>query len=301
MLSDRELADRIRAGNRVDQTIVDEYYQRCIPLYREFLGVHWHTPFFESCAAPAGPAAQERMIETVLEGVPLRPGLRVLDIGCGIGGTVAWLARRHGVESVGLTPVAAQRALAQESLRTQGLDAKARIDLGHAHALPYDDDSFDAVVFFESPCHFADRSVFFREACRVLRPGGELAGEDWLRTESVQAPGVEANDPGARLIEAVERTWAIPRLGTPQDYLAMIGQAGFESARFVDLRAESALHRAFAVTRDQQIGLVRQMQACQNPLQELTLEGMLRLGQAMACGAFTIGRFRARKPPTPPP
>jgi len=42
-LSDQELVDRIAAGTGVAAALVDEYYRRCIPVYLDFLGTHWHT------------------------------------------------------------------------------------------------------------------------------------------------------------------------------------------------------------------------------------------------------------------
>jgi ubiquinone/menaquinone biosynthesis C-methylase UbiE len=290
-LTDSELVARLRNGVIAQPRLVDEYYRRCVPIYLDFLGVHWHTGWYESGPDGPSPRDQERMIERVVSAAGLEPGMQVLDVGCGMGGTAAWLSRHGQVHVVGLTPVPEQKALAEYWLSSQKLNPMPRIVLGHAEALPFDAASFDAIVFFESLCHVQDRAHFMHEAARVLRPGGRLVGEDWLR---VGPHGSYADQPGNEaLIERVERLWAIPALGSAEHYLALMQAAGFEQAICQDLRSESALYKGFAVTPEQQADLDEQIRQCDNPLLEWVLEGLKALGAAASAGCFTIGRFQA--------
>ena len=288
-LGDAELVRQIRNGVGSDRWLIDEYYRRCIPIYESFLGRHWHTGWYEPGGPAPSPRDPERMIAVVAASAAIRPGMRVLDVGCGIGGTVGWLAREAGVEAVGLTPVAEQKHRADRRLAREGLDA--RIEIGHAEAMPFADASFDAVLFFESTCHIADRAALFREALRVLRPGGRLAGEDWMRRSSDGQAGA------TMMLERIERLWAIPALGSLADYRALIEAAGFDRCSVHDLRDECALERGFAVAPAQQQDLLAEIESCREPLLRLVLEGLLALGQATAAACFTIGRVAAEKPP----
>lgn len=287
-LSDQQLVDRIEAESPVAAEVIDEYYRRCIPIYRDFLGIHWHTGFYLDEDAGVSSRDQVRMVDHIARSAGIAGGDRVLDVGCGIGATLCHLAEAYGCEAVGITPVSEQARLARELARAR--QVSIRVDVARAEALPYPDESFDVVTIFESSCHFEDRQAFFDEAARILKPGGRLAGEDWMATDLSD---------GARVSEWIDpicKTWAIPMLGDSLEYARLMESAGLVDIETLDMRSVMALERGFTVTPAALAELDREIEACANPLLALTLRGLGYLGRAMAEGAFTIGRFRARKP-----
>lgn len=160
-----------------------------------------------------GFAATEAMAE--LAG--LREGLRALDAGCGVGGSSRYLAERGcEVEAIDLTPEFVEAA--EELNRRCGLGDRIRTRVGSVTALPYPDASFDLVWSHYVAMNVADKAGLFREAFRVLRPGGRLAF-------AVLAQGPEgephyplpfARDPGLSF------------LPTPEEVEAGLRAAGFE-------------------------------------------------------------------------
>lgn len=283
------VANALRSGAPATPELVNDYYGLCIPFYREFLGDHWHTGWYDEHGS-IGPRDQLRMELLVAQSAGLRPDSEVLDVGCGVGGPAIHLARATGARVRGLTPNAQQLEIARASAARQGLSERVRFELGTADALPHADESFDAVLFFESACHFPDRPRFFAEAWRVLRPGGCLAGEDWLASDAAPAP--LRDHWGARIASA----WAIPALGTLRSYARDITQAGFRLALARDMREEMALLRGFVVEPDARAEVLAEMRRVADPIRKLVMEGVVVLGEAAACGAFTIGRFVAHKP-----
>lgn len=282
------LVAALRGGEVVDADLVNRYYGLCIPFYREFLGDHWHTGFYDA-EGPMGPQDQLRMERLVAHSAGLRAGSEVLDVGCGVGGPALHVARLTGSRVRGLTPNVRQLAIAVSRAAAEGLQEQVQFDAGFADRLPYPDASFDAVLFFESPCHFPDRAAFFREAWRVLRPGGCLAGEDWVAGDCAQPVRDEW---GGR----IRTTWAIPALDTVAGYAQGMTAAGFGVELASDMRTEMALLRGFIVRARDREAVGAEMRATADPVRRLVMEGLLVLGAAAECGAFTIGRFVARKP-----
>jgi tocopherol O-methyltransferase len=265
---------------------VDRYYSLCIPFYREFLGNHWHTGFY-AASGPIGPQDQLKMELRIAESAAIDARCRVLDVGCGVGGVACHLAARTGAHIRGLTPNAAQLALARELAHATGMQERVAFDRGTADALPYEDGAFDAVLFFESPCHFPDRARFFAEARRVLRPGGRLAGEDWLAADGLDDAQRE------RWIRPICESWAIGSLGTRTEYATGMQAAGLAVREARDLREEMALERGFVVDAADRAALRAEAARTAEPIRRTIKEGLARLGEAMAAGAFTVGRFLA--------
>jgi tocopherol O-methyltransferase len=268
--------------------LVNHYYTLCIPFYREFLGNHWHTGYYLP-DGPTGPEDQLRMERRIAESADLAAAADVLEVGCGIGGPACHLASATGVRYRGLTPNPVQLELARKLARDSNLSGRVSFDLGSASELPYPDESFDVVLFFESPCHFPDRPRFFREAWRVLKPGGRLAGEDWLAAEGVSEQDRE------RYLRPICELWAMTSPSTCSGHAADMTAAGFDVKAAIDLREEMPLTRGFIVCPEDRVELTREIGMTADPMRRMIMEGLRLLGEGAQAGAFTIGRFLAVK------
>ena len=110
----------------------------------------------------------------------LPAGSRVLDVGCGIGGSARILARDYGLDVVGISISPAQVKRATQ-LTPSGLTC--RFQVMDALDLQVADQSFDAIWSVEAGPHMPDKQRYADELLRVLRPGGHLAVADWNRRD----------------------------------------------------------------------------------------------------------------------
>lgn len=117
----------------------------------------------------------DRIRRSLVEQTALRPGERVLDVGCGTGTLLVLLQRRSpAVEAVGLDPD--PRALLRARRKAERAGASVKLDQGFSDALPYPDASFDHVFSSYMLHHLPgpEKRATLREIRRVLKPGGRL-------------------------------------------------------------------------------------------------------------------------------
>jgi len=106
----------------------------------------------------------------------LPKGSRILDVGCGIGGSYRILSKYYGFNVTGITISPAQVKRAKELTPTE---LNCNFQVMDALDLKFEDGSFDAVWSVEAGAHMNDKTRFADEMLRTLRPGGYLALADW--------------------------------------------------------------------------------------------------------------------------
>jgi MPBQ/MSBQ methyltransferase len=116
-------------------------------------------------------------------------GVRILDVGSGIGGSARQMAQRWPATAhvTGITLSNAQVARATSIACTQGVSNVAFFTCD-AQRLAFADETFDVVWAVESECHMPDKAQFVREMVRVLKPGGSLVIAAWNLRETDRAP-----------------------------------------------------------------------------------------------------------------
>ena len=170
--------DRGRDRVVVDQPkMVSRFYDVVTKFYEYGWGQSFH--FAPRRSREGLHAAQRRQEAGVAEVLKLEPGMRVADIGCGVGGPAINIAKESGASITGLNLNAYQIERCRKSALRAGLGDTCDFLLANYLDVPLPDGSFDAAYSFEAICHTPTRDVCFRELYRLLKPGGEVALTEW--------------------------------------------------------------------------------------------------------------------------
>ncbi|MGD1901494.1 MAG: class I SAM-dependent methyltransferase [Geitlerinemataceae cyanobacterium] len=141
---------------------------------------YWPEPYQADGTVADFASAAKRLSECVYEAGGIKNGDRVLDAGCGFGGTTGCLNERYeNLHVTGLNIDRRQLDRAESLIKPINNNAIDWI-CANACELPFPDNSFDRVLAVECIFHFPSREQFMREVKRVLKPGGTLALSDFM-------------------------------------------------------------------------------------------------------------------------
>ncbi len=164
----------------VTSTIKD-HYDLASPYYKDLWGQHLHHGYYET-GTESKAEASERLIQLIVERSDFPRGARVLDVGCGIGGTSIWLTEHMGCKVTGITISPVQVQMAGEAAGQ--LKEKPTFLLHDANDLKVTGD-FDAIWAVEVISHLSNRAEFFKRASKLLVKGGIICEAAWLKDEDL--------------------------------------------------------------------------------------------------------------------
>ena len=152
----------------------------------------------------------------------LPAGSKVLDVGCGIGGSARILAQDYGLDVVGISISPAQVARAT-ALTPDGLNC--RFAVMDALDLQLSDQSFDGVWSVEAGPHMPNKQKYADELLRVLKPGGTLAVADWNRRDPSDG---EMNRQERWVMHQLLTQWAHPEFSSIKGFHRNLEVSAFQ-------------------------------------------------------------------------
>ncbi len=222
ILPEHELYQTFELDEYVER--INGHYEYSPEFFYRLLGGTWQS--YSSLYWPHQQAtmteAEEAKFSLMAEMMDLKPGMRILDVGCGWGGPLTYFCKTYQVAGVGLMLSENQHAAACE--RASKYDVNAQF-----HICPWEtfDDSqgFDVIYTDEAIVHFHDLAGFFRRAGSLLKPDGLLLNKELHYTHPRYVPVTRTTEV---VNEIFGFTGNYRLLG---DELRMVYDSGFEMRR----------------------------------------------------------------------
>ncbi|MBV1880478.1 MAG: methyltransferase domain-containing protein [Pseudomonadales bacterium] len=153
---------------------------------------------------------------------------RVLDAGCGVGGSSIWLAQNLGCKTLGITLSQGQVNACRKNAEDRGTSELTGFEVRDYTDTGLDDASFDIVWAVESVCHATNKEDFVKESLRLLKPGGKLIIADFWATQH------EYKGEDATTMEEWVSGWSVNELEHIDNFRSYLGKNGFNELSYED-------------------------------------------------------------------
>ncbi|CAG8135344.1 unnamed protein product [Penicillium olsonii] len=210
-------------------TLTRHYYNLVTDFYEYGWGASFHfcrfahgEPFLQAIARHEHYLAKE---------IGIQKDMKVLDVGCGVGGPAREIAKFTGAHITGLNNNDYQIDRAIHYAESQGLADHLAFVKSDFMQMKFPDNTFDVVYAIEATVHAPELVDVYREIYRVLKPGGTFGVYEWLMTDDYDNDNLEHR----RIRLGIEQGDGISSMVTVSEGLQAFQDAGFEMVHHEDL------------------------------------------------------------------
>lgn len=229
--STKDSAAQMEARKTSYTDVVNSYYDGASELYEYGWGTSFHfARYYKGEAFYQAIARHEHYLSAQMG---LKPGMRVLDVGCGVGGPAREIARFSGAHVTGVNNNQYQVDKATKYTAKAGLSGQIDFVKGDFMGLSelFGEGTFDAVYAIEATVHAPNFEGIYGEIKKVLKPGGIFGVYEWCMTDKY-----DASIPHHRKIaHGVELGNGIPEMRTIENARNALKTVGFEMVHDEDL------------------------------------------------------------------
>jgi tocopherol O-methyltransferase len=210
---------------------VEDYYNQSEVHYRMFwklkdsMGLHYGV--WDNSTKDLKDAVLNTNRRLMLLG-EIKQGDRVLDAGCGIGGSSIFLAKHLQCRATGITLSAKQAATATQLAKEHGVSDLVNFEQKDYTNTGFPDNTFDIVWAIESMQTGPDKNLFFKEMSRILKPGGKVLFADMFKPKTYDIKGHTD-------MLTMLNGWAMSDLISLDQLKEVTGKHGFEVSKIDDV------------------------------------------------------------------
>lgn len=203
--------------------------------WKIIFGESFHIGYFEH-GDESYPQATENLIWSLASMGTFSPGVKVLDVGCGVGGPAVMLHKKYGCDVLGIT--ISEKGVKEGTAKAKSSRCSSHVKFKVANAqdnrLP--DNEFDIVWAMESFHLMDDKPRAFKECFRILKKGGQLLLCDNMVGRKLSVPELVKYYKDLRLLE---RVYGKMQHETLEYYETAARAAGFERIISKDISAQT--------------------------------------------------------------
>ena len=178
------------------------------------------------------PESLLRMNEIMIETAEIKSTDKVLDAGCGVGGSSIFMATVLGCKVTGITLSERQVQHAKENAAKKNVGGLVDFKAMDYSETDFPDASFDVVWGCESICYADDKEKFIKEAFRLLKPGGRLVVADGFVTDFTNNENP--------IIRQWADGWQVNYLESPERFQNFMQAAGFTNINYRNISKQAS-------------------------------------------------------------
>ncbi|KAL0938452.1 uncharacterized protein CTRU02_205062 [Colletotrichum truncatum] len=202
------------------ESLTRQYYNLATDFYEYGFGESFH--FSRAAIAENFKQSIIRHEHYLAKAINIKTGMKVLDVGCGVGGPAREIAKFTGAYITGININEYQVERATRYAKKQGMQNQLQYVQADFMKIPFEDNTFDAVYAIEATVHAPSLEAVYSEIYRVLKPGGVFGVYEWVMTESYDNDNlshrktrieIEQGDGIANMVKASEAVRAFEAAG----------------------------------------------------------------------------------------
>ena len=217
--------------NTLNQQI-KHFYDRSTPIWLDTWGEHMHHGYYGADGSERKDhrQAQVDLVEEMLHWGGVDRARRILDAGCGVGGSARYLAKRFDCAALGLTLSTVQAEQARQYTEKAGLENQVQFQVRDMMTLNAADGPFDLVWSMESAEHIRDKQQLFNIFHEILEPDGHFLMATWCHRPV--PPDLSERD--QRLLDKIGKLYHLPPMVSRPALVEYAEKAGFTDVKSVD-------------------------------------------------------------------
>lgn len=222
----KEKCNAVTMRNNLSETkepsVIEKYYDLVTDFFEFGWGKSFHfAPHKPNQSSKDARLCYELKMKDVLN---LKPGMKVLDVGCGVAGPMCNIASHSKANFVGLNINAYQIEKAKKNVQERKIDHLCSFHRGSFMGCDLPDASFDAAYAIEATPHAPDKAACFKEIYRLLKPGGYFSGYEYAVLDHYDPK----NPKHTKIIEDLEYGGALQKTLTVKEVEKSFKDAGFQ-------------------------------------------------------------------------